>query len=152
MRFLHTIESSEFLRVGDRQGSVLPARHASGGKAMLAELDTAHLARLYQAQGSAFSSDLMSGARVRQLVEELGRVRDHGYAINSEETEEGLVAVGCVLTNGAGVAVGAFSVAAPAVRSRALLGDDSIGMILATRAGIEFDIADLSVDGPDRVA
>jgi IclR family transcriptional regulator, acetate operon repressor len=152
VRFLQTIESSEFLRVGDRQGSVLPARHASGGKAMLAELDTAHLARLYQAQGSAFSSDLMSAHEFDSLVEELRRVRDHGYAVNSEETEEGLVAVGCVLTNRRGVAVGAFSVAAPAVRSRALLSDESIGMILATRAGIEHEIADLNVDGPGHVA
>jgi IclR family transcriptional regulator, acetate operon repressor len=152
VRFLHTIESSEFLRVGDRQGSVLPARHASGGKAMLAELDTAHLARLYQAQGSAFSADLISAHEFDSLVEELVRVRDQGYAVNSEETEEGLVAVGCVLTNRAGIAVGAFSVAAPAVRSRALLSDESIGMILATRASIEHEIADLSVDGPGRVA
>lgn len=152
VRFLQTIESSQFLRVGDRQGSVLPARHASGGKAMLAELDTAHLARLYQAQGSAFSTDLMSAQEFDSLVEELRRVRDHGYAVNSEETEEGLVAIGCVLTNRAGVSVGAFSVAAPAVRSRGLLREESIGMILATRAGIERDIADLEVNGPDRAA
>ncbi|MEO6505305.1 MAG: IclR family transcriptional regulator [Terrimesophilobacter sp.] len=152
VRFLQTIESSQFLRVGDRQGSVLPARHASGGKAMLAELDSAHLAKLYQSQGSAFASDLMSAHDFDGLVEELRRVRGLGYAINSEETEDGLVAIGCVLTNRAGVAVGAFSVAAPAVRSRALLRDDSIRMILATRASIEHEIADLSVDGPERVA
>ncbi|GAB3033335.1 IclR family transcriptional regulator [Parafrigoribacterium mesophilum] len=146
VRFLQTIESSRFLRVGDRQGSVLPARHASGGKAMLAELDTTHLARLYQAQGSAFSADRMSAREFDSLVAELRRVRDDGYAVNTEETEEGLVAVGAVLTNRSGVAVGAFSVAAPAIRSSDLLKEDSIGLILATRAGIERDIAGLSLD------
>jgi len=146
VRFLQTIESSQFLRVGDRQGSVLPARHASGGKAMLAELDTAHLARLYQTQSSAFSSERMSTQEFDELVEELRRVRDHGYAVNTEETEAGLVAVGAVLTNRTGVAVGAFSVAAPATRSGELLKEDSIGLILATRAGIERDIAGLSLD------
>ena len=42
--------------------------------------------------------------------------------------------------------------AAPAVRSRGLLGDGSIEMVLATRAGIESDIADLNVDGQDSAA
>ena len=150
VRFLLTIESSNFLRVGDRQGTVLPARSASGGKAMLAELDPTHLARLYQSPSSAFSADVMAAPEFEHLVDELRRVRDHGYALNVEETEEGLVAIGAVLTNGSGRAIGAFSVAAPAVRSHRLTEERTIEMVLATRAGIEHDIVDLSVDGPDR--
>ena len=38
VRFLDTVESSNILRVGDRQGTLLPAHKASGGKAILAEL------------------------------------------------------------------------------------------------------------------
>lgn len=146
VRFLSTIESSSLLRVGDRQGTVLPARHTSGGKAMLAQLDTAHLARLYQSKGSAFSADLLTADDFEALVEELRRVREHGYALNIEETEEGLVAIGAVLSNGAGHALGAFSVAAPAVRAEVLTHEKTIGMVLATRAGIERDIVELSVD------
>ena len=44
-RFLHTVESAQVLRVGDRQGTVLPAWKTSGGKALLAELPDAQLTR-----------------------------------------------------------------------------------------------------------
>jgi IclR family transcriptional regulator, acetate operon repressor len=152
VRFLSTLESSNFLRIGDRQGTVLPARFASGGKAMLAQLDAAHLAKLYQSQSSAFASDFLPADEFGALTEELRRVRDHGYALNVEETEEGVVAVGAVLTNGAGHAVGAFSVAAPAVRAHVLRHETTIQTVLATRAGIEHDIAGLSVGGLESVS
>ena len=40
------MESAQVLRVGDRQGTVLPAWKTSGGKALLAELPDAQLTAL----------------------------------------------------------------------------------------------------------
>ncbi|MHB1172042.1 MAG: IclR family transcriptional regulator [Lacisediminihabitans sp.] len=150
VRFLLTMESSNYLRVGDRQGTVLPARSASGGKAMLAEIDPTQLVRLYQNPSPALSGELMTAEEFEHLVDELRRVRSHGYALNVEETEKGLVAIGAVLTNGSGHAIGAFSVAAPAVRFHRLTEEKTIGMVLATRAGIEHDIAGLSIEVTSR--
>src|SRR5579859_5535964 len=36
VRFLASVESTQLLRVGDRAGTILPARFSSGGKAILA--------------------------------------------------------------------------------------------------------------------
>lgn len=149
VRFLSTIESSNFLRVGDRQGTVLPASRASGGKAMLAELDRTHLARLYQSPNRAFSSDAMTAGEFEKFLEELRRVRTHGYALNVEETEEGLAAIGMVLSNASGHAIAAFSVAAPAVRFSRLIQDRTIQAMLEARADMEHDIAALGTNIPD---
>ena len=147
VRFLLTLESSQFLRVGDRQGSVLAARRASGGKAMLAALDPVALARLYDGV-SGTALDPLSARELDALAIELDTIRSHGYAVNIEETETGLVAVGAALVNRAGEAVGAFSVAAPSVRRQALFSEPTIAAILATKKAIESDIGDLSVGGP----
>lgn len=146
VRFLLTLESSRYLRVGDRQGSVLSARFASGGKAMLATLDDARLAQLYR--GSA-APDPLADREFEELVSELRTVRSHGYATNIEETEEGLVAIGAALRNRTGETIGAFSVAAPSVRREKLISAPTIAAILAARKAVEIDIADLSVGGAE---
>lgn len=142
VRFLLTLESSNFLRVGDRQGAVLPARLASSGKAMLAELPPAQLARLYQSP-SSFTADPMTAEAFDVLTRELQAVKSRGYALNTGETENGLAAIGLVLLGGDGRGIGAFAVAAPAVRLKKLTEDRTVGLLLATRAAIERDIADL---------
>jgi DNA-binding IclR family transcriptional regulator len=142
VRFLLTLESSNFLRVGDRQGTVLPARLASGGKAMLAELPPAQLARLYQSP-SSYTADPMTEEEFEALSRELRAVKSRGYALNIGETEAGLAAIGLVLLGSDGRAIGGFSMAAPAVRLNKLTEDRTVGLLLATRAAIERDIADL---------
>lgn len=142
VRFLLTLESSNFLRVGDRQGTVLPARLASGGKAMLAELPPEHLVRLYQSP-SAYAAEPMTPDEFESLTRELRGVSSRGYALNNGETENGLAAVGVVLLGRDGTATGAFSVAAPTVRVGKLTDERTVGLLLATRAAIERDISDL---------
>jgi IclR family transcriptional regulator, acetate operon repressor len=149
VRFLSTIESSNFLRVGDRQGSVLPARLASGGKALLAELEESHLARLYQSPNSAFAADVMSGTDYLLLGEELRRIRLHGYALNVEETEAGLAAVGMAIHGPAGGAIAAFSVAAPAVRFARLTDGATTQAMFELRDRIEHDIVALGIEAPE---
>lgn len=66
VRFLATVESTKVLRVGSRAGTVLPARWASGGKALLAELDEARLRSLYRVVpgGTDDASGVDTGALV----------------------------------------------------------------------------------------
>jgi len=142
VRFLLTLESSNFLRVGDRQGTVLPAKLASGGKAILAELPPAQLARLYQSP-SSYTAEPMTSEEFDALSRELRGVKSRGYALNMGETEAGLAAIGLVVLGGDGRVIGGFSMAAPAVRSKKLTEDRTVALLQATRAAIERDVADL---------
>jgi DNA-binding IclR family transcriptional regulator len=114
-RFLHTVESAQVLRVGDRQGTVLPAWKTSGGKALLAELADAQLTALLRGANGR-PPEGMTAAERRSLVAELRLVRDQGYAENIEESESGVCAVGLCVRDMAGDPVAALSVSAPSVR------------------------------------
>ena len=114
-RFLHTVESAQVLRVGDRQGTVLPAWKTSGGKALLAELPDAQLTALLRG-ASGRPPEGMTTAERRSLVNQLRLVRDQGYAENIEESESGVCAIGLCLRDRAGDPVAALSVSAPSVR------------------------------------
>jgi DNA-binding IclR family transcriptional regulator len=114
-RFLHTVECAQLLRVGDRQGMILPAWRTSGGKALLAELPDAQLTAVLRA-ASGRGPDRLADAERRVLVAELRGIRERGYAENLEESESGVCAVGMCVRDGAGEAVAALSVSAPSVR------------------------------------
>src|SRR5580698_8727035 len=114
-RFLHTVESAQVLRVGDRQGTILPAWQTSGGKALLAELPDAELPALLR-EMSGRPPEGLTAARRRALVAELRVIREQGYAENKEESESGVCAIGMCIRDPAGESVAALSVSAPAVR------------------------------------
>jgi DNA-binding IclR family transcriptional regulator len=107
VRFVATVESDQVLRVGDRTGRTLPAHLASGGKAVLATLPRDELAALLD------SLDESAAARLRR---ELARVRRRGFAVNDQETEAGLSAVGVAVPPAGGFRGVALSVSAPRVR------------------------------------
>ena len=113
---------------------------------MLATLDDVHLARLYGA-ASETALDPLTDREFEDLSAELRKVRSHGCAVNVEETEAGLFAIGAALVNRAGEAIGAFSVAAPSVRMEALMSEATIAAILSTKRAIEADVGELSVGG-----
>jgi DNA-binding IclR family transcriptional regulator len=114
-RFLHTVESAQVLRVGDRQGTILPAWKTSGGKALLAELPDAQLTALLRGANGR-PPEGMTAAERRALVTELRLVREQGYAENIEESESGVCAVGLCVRDKSGDPVAALSVSAPSVR------------------------------------
>jgi len=114
-RFLHTVESAHILRVGDRQGTILPAWKTSGGKVLLAELPDAQLTALLRG-ASGRPPEGMTAAERRSLVTQLRLVRDQGYAENIEESESGVCAIGVCVRDRLGDPVAALSVSAPSVR------------------------------------
>lgn len=117
VRFLECAESTAVLRVGSRVGSLLPAHCASGGKALLAELDEDELDRLY-ADGLP-PSPTAKVNDLEALRAELARVRADGHARNHEESEVGVVALGASVHQSDGSPVGAISLAIPSARYRA---------------------------------
>ncbi len=113
-RFLHTVESAQVLRVGDRQGAVLPAWKTSGGKALLAALPDTQLMALLRGAGGRPPEGMTVGER-RSLVIELRRVRDQGYAENIEESESGVCAIGLCIRGKACEPLAALSVSSPSI-------------------------------------
>jgi IclR family transcriptional regulator, acetate operon repressor len=114
-RFLHTVESAHVLRVGSRQGTILPAWRTSGGKVLLAELPDAQLTALLRDAGGRPPEGMTAAGR-RSLVNQLRQVREQGYAENIEESESGLCAIGVCVRDKSGDPVAALSVSAPSVR------------------------------------
>ena len=147
VRFLDTVESSNILRVGDRQGTLLPAHKASGGKAILAEMDPAALEQLFRSPNAELAGDYIPDAEYPAFLRELESIRANGFAANFEGTEEGISAFGMALHNGKGMVVGALSVATPVARFRKLFDAGLVGVMMETRRQLELDIAANPVDG-----
>ncbi|GAA2204630.1 IclR family transcriptional regulator [Nonomuraea monospora] len=107
VRFLDSVECPRLRHVTDRRGTILPARLASGGKALLAALPPDEVLALYP--------DLTPRDRAA-LTRELDEIRLSGLALNIEGTERGVSAVGAAVRNGGGVAVAALSISIPSDR------------------------------------
>lgn len=140
VRFLASVESTQVLHVGDRQGTILPAHRASAGKALLAELDTDQVDKLYAA--GADGEPVLSRGEWRALLRNLRLVRERGYAINTEETEAGVAALGMCLHDGSRQPVGALSISAPVARFGADRVPDLAQECRATVARAEADLAE----------
>ncbi len=149
VRFLSTVEGSQILRVGDRQGSVLPASKASGGKAMLAELDADTLRQLFGSSAAASGGDGIPEAEFPAFLRELETVRRNGFAANFEGTEDGISAVGIALHNRSGAVVGALTVAIPLGRFRKLLDEGLVPITVEACRQLELDIAANPVEDTD---
>ncbi|MCH6470135.1 IclR family transcriptional regulator [Sinomonas terrae] len=120
VRFLTSVESAHLLRVGDRTGTVLPARLSSGGKAILATLDDEALRRLYSGQAAQTEGDRLATHEMAALQEELVNVRSQGYALNVGKTEPDIAAIGMAIRGSAEPAWLAISLSAPLSRAESL--------------------------------
>jgi IclR family transcriptional regulator, acetate operon repressor len=133
VRFIATVECAQPLRVGDRVGRVLPAHLASGGKALLATMPAHEVAGLYEASG-----DDVDLPRLRR---QLAMVRKRGFAINDQQTETGLTAVGLAVRDPYGQPCAAISIAMPRARFDRDQLPMWVGAISATVALVERDLA-----------
>lgn len=140
VRFLASIEADNARRVGDRRGTVLPARLASGGRALLAHLDEAGLRRLYRGTDTGPSAELLSEDGFAALCAELELVRRNGYALNIEQTETGVAAVGTALVGAGGEAVAAISISTTRDRFRRLFDDRLLPLLFRAREDLERDL------------
>src|SRR6478735_3079853 len=79
-RFIGSVESTQALRVGNREGMVFPAHLTSGGKLLLADLTAAERSELYAPGRWEGRADQRPD--LRALEKELDVVRKRGFAIN----------------------------------------------------------------------
>ena len=141
VRFLATVEGNNVLRVGDRQGTVMPANKTSGGKAMLAELEPHMIEQLFRSNNAEIGGDTIPAADYPAFLRELESIRSNGFAANFEGTEDGVSALGMALHNRRGHVVGALSVATPATRFRKVFDAGLVPALRETCRQLEIDIA-----------
>ncbi|WP_310051505.1 IclR family transcriptional regulator [Arthrobacter ginsengisoli] len=137
-RVITTLEGGQLLRVGDRTGLVQDARLAAGGKAILARHDQAFLERLYRSHSAKLAGSYLSEAEFGRLTRTLEETRRLGYALNQEETESGLHALGMALHGAGGGVLASFSVLVPSSRADVLRRPTT--RALMTEAQTEMDL------------
>ncbi len=115
--FLDGIESNRGVRSGLRIGVVAPAHTTASGKSILASLSAKRLRALYPDE-QLTTINHKSLRTFAELERTLPEIRERGYAMNDEESEEGLRAVGASVTDQSGVLriLPALTVAGPKER------------------------------------
>lgn len=135
VRFVLSVESQQTLRVGDREGRLLPATQVSGGKAILAASTNEEVTALLTREES------LPPSGIKMFLTELEIIRNHGFAVNNEESEVGVVAIGKAINDPSGRPIGAVSLSLPSVRYDAKHMRSWVTAITDAVEGIEDDLA-----------
>ena len=122
-------------------GSRLPAYCSSMGRVLLAALSE-DAARAVIAGAARPALTVHTRTDVAELMEELRRVRDQGYAVIDQEIELGLCSIAVPVLNRRGQVVAALNIGAPAAQiSAARLAEAYLKDLLATQAEIRSALA-----------
>lgn len=111
-RFIASVECDQILRVGSREGMVFPAHRTTAGLLLLAELSAEDLEAAY----AATTEEETERPETPKLRADLVRIRKQGFAVNQEDSERGVVAVGVPVRDADGAAIAGLSVSMPSVR------------------------------------
>ncbi|MGB5797739.1 MAG: IclR family transcriptional regulator [Mycolicibacter algericus] len=115
VRFIAAAEGPTAVRVASRLGRTMPAHCTSTGKALLARLSEAEVARLYPDEELERVTAHSVGTRA-ELQRELSRIRQQGYAVNREGSEDGVASVAVPIPTRASGVLLALNAAAPVHR------------------------------------
>jgi IclR family transcriptional regulator, blcABC operon repressor len=97
MTYLARHDGRQPVRLTSGIGRRLPASCTATGKAALASLDDAELARRFEGVTALPTLSARSHRTVDELMADLRDVRKRGYAIDDEETMEGVVCYGVLV-------------------------------------------------------
>ncbi|MEV4513330.1 IclR family transcriptional regulator [Dactylosporangium sp. NPDC049525] len=114
VRFVDCAESGQILRIASRIGMLLPAHTTAVGKALLSRLSEPDLRQLYPR--GATSPSGRGGKDLASLKRDLATTRRRGFAVNTDESAQGVSAVGRQVTGPDGASIGAMAIAVPSVR------------------------------------
>lgn len=122
VNFLDSVESTRAVRVGSRVGRALPAHATSTGKAMLSRLSADELRALYPDEELEALTEKTLTSRA-ELERALKRVRECGYAVSSEESEDGVASVAVPVSSASG-GLYAINISVPTHRMTSSLMDE----------------------------
>jgi len=116
VRYLDCAESARALRVASRTGSALAAHCTASGKALLAELPDTEVSAMFGGQVRLTALTARSITTRSRLLAELREVRARGYAVNLEESEEGVASLAVAVRGPQRLPMAALTVSAPMSR------------------------------------
>jgi len=114
--FVEGLEGPHVLRVAARVGFAGEPHATAGGKAILAQMSDAQIARLHPNEKLPRLTNNTIPSQ-RKLLRALAEVRAAGYATSSGESNVGVYAVACAIVGASGTVYGALSLAAPLARA-----------------------------------
>jgi IclR family acetate operon transcriptional repressor len=138
------VEARQPLRLSYGVGDRCPLHATALGKAIAAYMSAHELnLALGRVRLRRFTRHTITTRQ--QLVAELSRVRQQGFAVNEEETVEGAVIVGAPVLDSAGHAFAAISVSTLTVRCSAPKREKMIRAVQNAAAAITADLAGLGL-------
>ncbi len=139
VRFIGSVEGTQALRVGNREGMVFPAHESSGGVLLLADLPPERFDEIYSDERWADREDKRPDRAA--LRREMRLARGRGFAINNGRTETGVTAIGRAVHGGDGVAEAAVSISLPTARYSRTVLPQLVAALAVTTADIERELA-----------
>ncbi|MFL6053125.1 MAG: IclR family transcriptional regulator [Actinoallomurus sp.] len=139
VRFIASVECTQTLRVGSREGMVFPAHRTTAGLLLLAELPVQELEEVYAAERYADRPE--ERPDLARLRTELARVRRTGFALNQGRSERGVVALGVPVRGSDGDALAGLSVSMPSVRYDRHQLPSLVNILTRAAGAIEADLA-----------
>ena len=113
--YLDKKQAPQALGIISKVGQRLPAHCTGLGKVLLAYLDKKNLDEVIKKIGlPRFTDNTITNKE--DLIEELRRVRESGFAIDNQEIEEGLCCVAAPIRNYMGEVIAAISISMPTFR------------------------------------
>jgi IclR family transcriptional regulator, KDG regulon repressor len=113
--YIHKIDSLYNLRMYSRIGRRNPLYSTAIGKVLLAWLDEVEVRRILAAvEFRKFTAHTLES--VDQLIPVLAQVRERGYALDSQEMEEGLLCVAVPVFDRFGTVIAGLSISLPLMR------------------------------------
>lgn len=133
-----------------RAGAVLPAYCTGLGKALLAELPPDDVERWCRTQNfRRLTATTLASSE--ELLAELARTRERGYALDREERELGVTCIAAAIRNDAGEGIAAISAAGPKERMpQQLEGSEMASQVVAAAAGISVRMGYVARQSGDR--
>jgi DNA-binding IclR family transcriptional regulator len=139
MTYLARHDGRQPVRLTSGIGRRLPASCTATGKAALASLEDAELARRFEGVTALPRLSVRSHATVPELMADLAEVRRRGYAIDDEETMEGVVCYG-ILVRGRQPGEGPYAASITLLKVRAT--DERVALLLADLRSLAQQLAD----------
>ena len=113
--FIEKIESPKTIQMSSAIGARMPAYCSATGKMLLSGLTEEALERyLKEVELKRFTPATITD--IQRLKEELNTIREQGYSIDEEETEEGLMCISAPIKDHSGEVVAAISISGPVTR------------------------------------
>jgi DNA-binding IclR family transcriptional regulator len=108
---------------------------------MLAELELPVIEQLFRSDNAEIGDDTIPDNEYPAFLRELETIRKNGFAASFEGIEEGVSTLGIALHNKRGQAMGALSVAMPAIRFRGHFDAGLVAALRETCRQLEIEIA-----------